>query len=178
MGVLITRWRRMVNDDAATIWADDDAQQMLDSSRRDFYAEPLQIISQEINNVVEYKVYESRHENLEQSTSGESAWRLYTSTGVTVTATHTIDYINGVIRFTSDQQAATYYLDGRSYDLHCAAASAWRERAADVAGYYSFGADGGNWSRSDWFKHCDQMAMRHDALSRPMQPMMLRLDTQ
>lgn len=164
MTTLISRWRRMVDDDGTAIWTDAQAQQILDQHRRDFYQEALTVTPVEIaTGTVAYHVYMSAYSNLEEAASGTTAWRVYTSNGTEQgTALYTPDYINGIVRFSADQGGTAYYLDGRSYDLHGAAADAWRERAADTAAYYSFGADGASYSRSHWFEHCMKMADHYD----------------
>lgn len=178
MANLITRWRRMVNDGDTSTWDDDAAEDFLDQHRIDFYQEDLEVKVVEVSGTARYFDYISKWNNLEEANSGTAAWRVYDSTGTEVgTANYTADYIRGKIRFNTDQGGTAYLLDGRSYDLHGAAADAWREIAGSVASYYSFGADGARYSRSHWFDHCMKMAAHHDALSRPIQVDLFRSDT-
>lgn len=48
-----------------------------------------------------------------------------------------------------------------TYDLHRAAASIWEEKAALYAPKFDFGADGGDYSRSQMFDHAMQMVRHH-----------------
>lgn len=52
-----------------------------------------------------------------------------------------------------------------TYNLATAAAEGWRWKAGRVAGNYSFGADGGNFSRSEVYQHCLQMASHYSSLA-------------
>lgn len=177
MSNLIARWRRMVNDGGTAVWTDAQAQDLLDDHRLDIWQEPLSVQPVEDSGTVRYYQYMSRYGDFEEASSGTAAWRVYDSDGDAIgTATYTADYVRGMLRFSSDQAGSVRYVDGRSYDLHAAAAEAWRERAATTAPYYSFGADGANYRRSDWFSHCMKMAAMHDARARPMQVSLVRGD--
>ena len=48
-----------------------------------------------------------------------------------------------------------------TWDLNAAAAEGWRWKAAQVANRFDFGADGQTFSRSDFLKHCLEMADRY-----------------
>ena len=177
MSNLISRWRRLVDDAGSSTWTDDQAQQLLDMNRIDFWQEPLTVVPLESGGSVIYTVYQSEYMNLEEATSGTSAWRVYDSNGTVVgTATYSVDYIRGIITFTADQGGSARYLDGRSYDLNGAAADAWRERAASQANDYDFQADGARFSRGQWFDHCMSIADRYDMLRRPVKPTLERED--
>lgn len=54
-----------------------------------------------------------------------------------------------------------------TYDLHAAAALVWEEKAATVAGQYTFSADGGSYQRSDQYNQYMQMAKHHQARRAP-----------
>lgn len=47
------------------------------------------------------------------------------------------------------------------YDFHAAAGEIWADKAGAVAHLYTFGADGGNFSRSQWYDHCMKQARYH-----------------
>lgn len=53
-----------------------------------------------------------------------------------------------------------------TYDLHAAAADIWEEKAAGVAGDFDFGADGGQFSRSQVYAQYMQRARYHRARRR------------
>lgn len=159
MSNLLTRLRREVDDAGTATWTDDELQDMFDGCRVEFYdekliAEPVAVDGDEV-----YVYYRSAWSDLEEAPSGSDAWRVYDASGSAIgTADYSVNYRAGVITFAADQGGSARYLHGRSYDLACAAAEAWSERAAGEAGGYDFTADGGKFTRSQWFKHCREMA--------------------
>lgn len=162
---LILQWREMVNDAAGDAFTDTRAQQILDQYRLDFYQEPLTVTAQQIAaGTVGYHVYQSIHQNLEGTASGTVAFRLYDSLGTVITSGYTLDEQRGKLVFTASQAGSARYLDGRSYDLNGAAAAGWRERAAKQASGYDFRVEGRQYSRSQWFNHCMQMANYYEGL--------------
>jgi hypothetical protein len=54
---------------------------------------------------------------------------------------------------------------GTVYNLNAAAAAAWRMKAAKVAHRYTYQDPSGEYTRSDLFKHCLQMAAQFDGLA-------------
>ena len=54
-----------------------------------------------------------------------------------------------------------------TYDLHWAAADIWEEKAAAVQTYYSFSADGGNYSQDQLYQTAMEQARFHLARRRP-----------
>lgn len=162
MATLISRWRRMVDDTGKAVWTDLQAQEILDLRRTDVFGLALSPVEQYIDGDYETLVYAIGLTDLEEADSDDdTVWRLYDGDGADVTPT-SIDYAAGLIRFSTDQEGAALYLDCRSYDLRAAAADAWRERAAGRASGYDFGADGAQYSRSQWFRHCMEMAAFYD----------------
>ena len=162
MATLISRWRRMVDDTAKSVWTDLQAQEILDLRRRDVFGLALRPVEQYIDGAYETLVYAIGLTDLEEADSEDATvWRLYDEDGADVTPA-SIDYAAGLVRFSTDQEGAGLFLDCRSYDLRAAAADAWRERAAGRASGYDFGADGAQYSRSQWFRHCMEMAAIFD----------------
>lgn len=163
MATLITRWRRMVDDAAAAVWDDLEAQEILDQHRSELFGLELTPVAQREGGELVTKVYSTgRRGNLEEAASGAEAWRLWDTDGADVSSDN-VDYLLGLLRFDTDQAGAIYYLDCRSYDLPAAAAMGWRERMASKASSYDFEADGARYTRSQWFKHCLAMAEHYDA---------------
>ncbi len=158
MSNLITRWRRMVDDAGTAVWSDDSAQELLDLHSTRLAHHP---VSPEPwyrpSNTVEYKLYPIGWANLEESASGTARWYVFDGDG-DAAPSNTPDYIRGQLTFASDTAGATYYVSGYSFDLDAAAAAAWTERAGMQADAYDFSADGASYSRSQWFKHCMDMA--------------------
>lgn len=166
MSTLIRRLRGMVHAGTAdyTIgatswWTDDQLEEVLDANRRDYYRVPLrEVETYDAGVSVSYDYY-TGYANLEESTGGSAVWDVETSDGDTVgTAHYTPNYINGVLRFSSDASGTSYYWSGRSYDLNAAAAQVWREKAAWRAEYIDFGSDNQRFSQSQWLRHCQEMA--------------------
>lgn len=137
----------------------------LDRYRTDFYNVPLAPIAQPGTAGNEYYRYQSPYKALEGTAAGTAAFRLYDSGGTVATTGFTVDSLSGLITFDADQEGATYYLDGRSFDLNTAAAECWRLRAASQAGGYDFRVEGRAYSRSQFFTHCRAMAEYYDGIA-------------
>ena len=177
MGNIISRLRRMVNDGSASAWNDNELQEILDRHRVDIWEQQLAGIEMTQNGTALFTTYLAGWKDLEEAGSGTAAWRLFAANGTALgTADWTADYINGIVTFNVDQAGSARYLDCRSYDLAGAAAQTWREAAGAKASYYTFNVDGQNLSRSDWFKHCMQMADYYDTKTRPVRVSMVRDD--
>lgn len=159
MANLISRWRRMVDDPGTTVWTDEQAQQILDVNRADFWWDSMMPVPEQSGGSTVYTVYRLSRQNLEELTSGSVYWRVLDGAGTTIgTANYAVDYLTGIITFASDQMGSARFLTGRAFDLNGAAADAWRERAASKASAYNFQADGGRFDRAQWFEHCLKMA--------------------
>lgn len=165
MSDLITRWRRMVDDQGTAVWSADEAQELLDTFRVDVYAHELTPAPQVVSGTTLYKVHLAAFENLETAASGTAGFRLYDANGSAISSGFTADYLRGVFTFAADQRGSVRYIDARSYDLHAAAAAGWREWMASKASLYRFSADGASYDRQQWFAHCAQMADYYDRLS-------------
>lgn len=162
---LITQWREMVNDADGDAFDNERVQQILDQHRVDFYQQPLVATALQIaQNTVSYHVYTSAYQNLEGTASGTVAFRLYDSLGSAITSGYTLDEQLGKFVFAASQAGSARYLDGRSYDLYAAAAAGWRERAGKVASGYDFRVEGRQYSRSQYFQHCREMAEFYEAM--------------
>ena len=75
----------------------------------------------------------------------------------------------GVFRFNADQSGSARYLDGRSFDLNGASAEGWRDLAGLYSSHYDFQQEGRRFSRSQWFDHCQSMAMSFDSRGKGIQ---------
>ncbi len=177
MGSLISQFRNLVADTGTVAFTDDRAQEILDSNRFDFYQQPLVATAQQIAlGSVVYHTYTASYGNLEGTASGTAAFRLFDSLGSAIASGYTLDAQNGVVVFTADQGGSARYLDGRSYDLFGAVADGWREQAGRQSGSFDFRVEGRAYSRSQWFKHCFEMARIYDGMARPTQAVMERGD--
>lgn len=176
MSDLITRWRRMVNDQGTAVWTADEAQELLDTFRTDVWAEQLTPAPQYISGTAQYKVHMTNFENLETTASGTAAFRLFDANGSAISSGFNSDYLRGIFTFSADQKGSARYIDARSYDLNAAAAAGWREWMASKAELYQFSADGASYNRQQWFLHCAQMADYYDRLSKPSVTSLVRSD--
>lgn len=173
---LVQRWRRLVNDTAGSAWTEAEVIELLDRYRLDVWEEELTPNPLDTSGTTSWNVYLSRYEDIEGTASGTAAFRLYDTGGTVITSGFTLNEQRGIITFTADQDGSARYVDCRSYDLHAAAADGWREAMAGKADKYDFQADGGRYSRSQWFAMCERMAQYHDKLSRPFVVTMNRSD--
>lgn len=168
---LILRVRNLT-DTAGTagtaIWTDEEIEDTLDDHKYRVHREELEREKTYLTNTTyEYKIFHSRFRDFEQ---GTACFQVADSAGSArvLTTDYTADYQRGVVTTVADQAGTTLYLTGWSYDLNGAAADLWRMRAGKVSSYYSVDMDGHRLSRSDWFKHCSEMAEMYDRRSRPV----------
>lgn len=173
---LIEDIRDMCNVGTAD-WSDDEIQTVLDRHRIDVHRERLHSEPAVTEGTVEYFDFYSQYSNFEQTDGGTDVFVLEDSDGyVKGAANWTANYVMGRVRFTNDQGGTSIYLTGRSYRMNAAAAQVWRQQAGKQADKYSFSSDGQSMSRSDWFKHCNEMARYYDGLSAPTTVRMVRSD--
>lgn len=164
MTSLIARWRQLVDDKGTVTWSNDEAQVILDQCRREFWNEALVPVSNHALGTATYFVYKAPVGNLEVETSGTTAWHVFASSGTTYgTADYTLDGVTGTLTFSTDQRGSARYFNGRSYDLYKAAAMGWEQKASLSASLYDFQADGGRFSRSQWFDHCMALKAQYEA---------------
>lgn len=114
-------------------WTDEQLQAVLDRHHRDIFNWPLNGEPELYAGDTVYKDYYLPGKFFEESTSGETAWRIHDGSGVTITDSHTIDYNMGHIRFAADRSNdSSVYIRCRAYNLYAAAAEIWRTKAAHV----------------------------------------------
>lgn len=156
---LVWRLRGMIDDaGTAQTWTDDELQDVLDMHKTRIWRELLQDEATRLSSSsAEHRVFHSRYGNYEEG--GTAYFQIEDAAGSQRgTATYTANYVNGVVTMTADQAGTALYLTGWTYDLAGAAAELWRQRAGKVSSYYDFRADEHQLSRSQWFKHCAEMA--------------------
>lgn len=147
-----------------TYWNDEQLQAVLDRCRTDARRTPLQLVS-DVNeaNVSIYQDYYFDGGHWEEATGGTAVWVVEDSLGANVgTASYAVNYQAGHIRFTSDTGGSAYYLSGRSYDLHRAAAEVWRRKAAHVAGRVDWKSDNHDIKASQLQKQYLAMAVSYE----------------
>jgi len=87
---------------------------------------------------------------------GTALWGLRTSTG-TLLSGFTLDAVQGIMTFTSDQAGSAYYLTARSYDIYSAAADMWLQKQARLSNWYQFEGDGQKFMRQQAFEQAGKM---------------------
>ena len=148
----------------ANYWDNDQIQLVLDRHRRDIVHEELTSLVDWSGGTVNYFEYVSRFKNYEQTTGGTSIFYVEHRTGDDVASgNYTVDYFRGRVTFSADTGGSTLYLTGRSYDLDGAAADIWRQKAGHAASMYDFSTDNHRFNRSQYMKHCMQMAAHYDS---------------
>ena len=169
MSWLVQRLRYMIDDSDGEDFTDSELQDVLDGHRVNIHREQLEIERTLLtSDDYEYRIYHSRHENLERVESGTAVFKLEDSAGAQRgTATYSADYLAGIITMTADQEGTALYLTARSYDLNGAASEVWERKAGSVADRYSFSAGGQSLSRSDWFDHCMRISRSYARKARP-----------
>lgn len=130
-------------------WTDDQLQDILDQHRTDWSDVELVVQPEYVSGDWATRDYHLPRMNWEEYTSDSDIWRVVDTDGAAVsTSTYTADYLTGVIRFSSDQDHAIYYLRGRSFNLDAAAADVWRRKMAHYANTsFNFAADGQRFDR-------------------------------
>ncbi len=156
---IIAEWRRLVSDPGTAVWTDDEAQALLERHQEVHVHTPLIPMPQPEGGSTVWKVYVLPGPYWEEPTSGTQWFRITDANGSVIpSSAYTLDAREGVVTFNQDQQGKDLYVTGRRYDFFSAAGDAWLEAAATKADLYDFKADGGTFSRSQWFKHCQSMA--------------------
>jgi hypothetical protein len=162
----------------ASFWDSDQLQQVLDRHRRDVFNEALYPIGTWGVNTVNYYDYYSQFDNFEQTDAGTAVWWIENGTGVNVgTASITVDYIRGHIKFSSDTLGTAYYLTGRSYDLNAAAADIWQMKATYYAtNAFDFSTDNHSVKQSQIVDQCLKMANLYASKAGPNRTIVQRGD--
>lgn len=152
-----------------TLWSDEEVQKVLDRHRTDIYREPLTKFPDHLGGSIDYKIYQSRHKNLESVESGTAIFYLEDGAGDNVgTASYTADYARGRFVFTDDQDGTSYFLTARAYNIKRAVAEIWRMKASHVSDRFDVRTDTQKFSRSQVMKQFLEMAREYDKLSGPI----------
>lgn len=166
MANLVDRVRALcdIDSDSYTVnykdyWTNDQIQSRLDSNATFLVDSPLFWRPQTLTGSdVNYLIADSLYRDFEELGSGESRWVIRDSTGAVIaTSGYSVDYRQGRVTFTTDQEGTNYYLTAYSYDVYAAAANVWAEKLANFSSWYDFSADGGNYKRDQVFKHAQDM---------------------
>jgi hypothetical protein len=171
MANLILRLRALANAGTAehtianggeSFFSDNHLQDILDANVTFMRNEPLRWIPEAVGGgVSEWHDCKTGWRDFEEASSGSANWTVRDGLGaIQGTAGYTPNYIDGIIRFTTNQAGTAYYLTARSYDLYGAAADLWLRRQAFYANGYQFQGDGQSFARQQAFDHALNMETR------------------
>lgn len=148
-----------------TYFTDDHLEDVLDRHRRDVFFYPL-VAEARVNTAGNAQYFDFYFEGgyWEEANGGTAVWLIQDGTGAHIgTASYTVDYAAGFVRFTTDTQGtASYYLTGRKYDLNRAIAYVWRQKAANVANRVDFESDNHMFKASQLAEHYLKMASQYE----------------
>lgn len=151
----------------ASYWDDDQLDTVLDRHRNDYthvLMIPEPIVG--VGGTSLWYEYKTTDDNIEQTVGGTSVFYIQDGTGATVgTAEWSMDYLRGVLEFTTDKGGSAFYWTGRSYDLNAAAADVWRKKAGYYSTAFNFSTDNHRVDREAIYKHCVEMAESFESMS-------------
>ena len=151
---------------ATTYWDDDQLQTILDTFRTDVIEERITYTASELDSggTARYYNYQSAYQYFETSDNGTAIFTIRDSGGtVLASATYTVDADRGNVVFASDTAGSARWINGRSYDVHAAAAEVWDRKAGHVADRFDFTADGASFKASQLHDHYKAMADKERA---------------
>lgn len=141
---------------STTYWTDDQIEDVLDTMRMDVIEERVEPVASEIDSggTARYYNYQSAYTYYETTDAGTAIFTIRDSGGTVLgTATYTPDYNRGNIVFSTDTTGSARWINGRSYDVHAAAAEIWTRKAGHVADRFDFTADGASFKASQLYDH-------------------------
>lgn len=148
----------------STLLSEDNIQSILDKHKKYLKQHQLKYDPTFVTNEYKYYNYFTSYPYLE---SGSGIFRLFDSNGtnISIETGLTINYLQGLIVFDNDQEAAIRYIDAVVYDFHAAVAECWKLIAAQTAHMYDFTVESRRYNRDQWFKHCQEMIKYHSGLT-------------
>ena len=173
MANLIGVVRRLTNAGTAdhtvagtTYFTDDQIQYELDKyrttvKRRDIVSQPEYVDGD--YQYLEYPLHPLR--NFEENDT-DSGWALRDNAGSAIgTALYSVNYEAAIITFGADQDAETYYLDARVYDVNRAAADIWEMKASFYEALVDWSSDNHSIKQSQQADYARKMAAKYRSLS-------------
>lgn len=188
MATLITRLRGLceagVEDYVLagdTYWTDIQLQDHLDGGREDWRMVPLEarpeIVADSVYDYLDYRIPAEIGRDFEEAGTG-SIWAVKQSDGTVIsTSSYTVNYRAGIIRFNTDQDAESFYLDCRTFNLNAAAREVWEMKAAHAVAGVDWKTDNHAISASQEYDHCMAQAERFRKLAQGIRTVkMVRTD--
>lgn len=139
----ISDYSIVTGEGTVTYWTDNQLQDRLDRQRTDYNRLLLNKEPRYVDGgSVIYQDYYFPAGYWEEASGGTAVWEVQDSTGAAIgTASYSVNYRAGHIRFTQNTSGSAYYLIARQYDLNRAAADVWRRKAAHVASNVDWSSD-------------------------------------
>jgi len=150
-----------------TYFTDDQIQYELDKYRET--VKRLDVVSQPeyIDGDYQYLEYPipPQYKNFEEA-GADSGWAVRDNDGSAVgTALYSINYEAAVITFDADQDAETYYVDFRAYDVNRAVADIWEMKASFYETLVDWSSDNHSIKQSQQVEHARKMAAKFRSLA-------------
>ncbi len=145
-------------------WTDDHLQGFLDESRTRREGVGLEMEPEYVSGsylYTRYRLPRSIRGGVEGTAGGTTVFRVYDSTGATISTGWTFADRELAFTFTADQEGSARYWSGYQYDLQAAAREVWLRKAAHLHGAINFTADGHSFNREQLYRHCLEMAKIH-----------------
>lgn len=144
-------------------WSDAQLQRVLDKHRYELKWVEMEAYEEGDGSYLEYSI---GYGNIEATTGGTAIFFVQDVTGITVDSSlYSVDYLRGLVTFTSDTEGVPYYVTGRSYDLDGAAAEVWRAKQSHYAGAVDFSTKVHNVKRSQLYDHAKERAEYYEGKS-------------
>lgn len=117
----------------ATYWSDDQIEAILKQNLKPVKSVYAKSVSTNIGGTAYYYEYHLPYRLFEDSESGTPYFRLFYSDGEDVSASYTIDPLNGIIYFAADTEGSAVYADLTLYNVSKTASTIWRLKAAHIS---------------------------------------------
>lgn len=109
----------------------------------------------------DYEIPRSIGRNYEEYSATDLNFVVRDNVGSAVgTANYSVNYLAGLVRFTTDQAGADYYVDVRTFNVYEAAAQIWEAKAGHVSGNVDWQSDNHQVKASQEAEHCLKMAQK------------------
>lgn len=163
MTEIIATLRQWTAADAVE-YSDNALERIIDTWRIDVYRELMRPLIDPAPEGAVYLEYRYKMPFMERHTGSEAIWRIEDAVGRVVPITsYVVNYDSRTVTFVATTEGATYYLTGRAYDLHRAAAEVWRSKMASVANRFDVKTDNHDLKRSQLIEQYEKMARMYES---------------
>lgn len=142
-------------------WTDAQLQRILDKHRTELKWVEMEAQEEASGAYLEYSI---GYGNLEATTGGTAIFIVQDINGATIASSeYSVDYLRGVVTFTSDTSGTAYYVTGRFFDIEGAAAEVWQMKLGHYSGAVDFTTKGHTINRSQLYDHAKEMVAKYEA---------------